>query len=133
MTIIAVAIVLAFFMGYLAFKPVNVLRPSLQPYKVLTHYVTPGQLLIYEVDACKYKDIQGSILRRFVDKNNLVYPVASSQGNVPPGCHDTKVSLLVPSELHAGDWYLSLDVSYQVNPLRHESYHLRTETFTIIK
>jgi len=40
---------------YLAFKPYNVTKANVQPHKVITPVVKPGDVLIYQVDSCKFR------------------------------------------------------------------------------
>lgn len=127
-------IVLAFIMmgiaAWLAYVPVTVIKAQTQPYKVLTPVVSTGKTLVYQVDACKYREAVGVIVRSFVDQAGTAYPLPSVQGTVRKGCMKTNVSIILP-QLHKGVWHLTLDVGYKVNPLRTEYYHLTTDDFTI--
>ncbi len=133
MTVLAVAAIFLFIGGYLAFTPVKVIEAQRQPYKILTPTIKAGGTVVYEVDACKFKDIQSMVIRRFVDEKGLRYPLAPEQNNVKPGCGKTQIPLIVPETLHPGVWHITLDVSYRVNLFRDESYHLVTDNFTIEK
>lgn len=131
MGVIVVAIFLILICGFLAFVPVRVVEPQVQPYRVLTQEVSPGDTLIYEVDVCKFRNAPTQVVRRFVDEEGLAYPLAAEASNIVPGCSKVRVPVIVPSVLHTGKWHLTLDVSYRVNPLRTESYHLVTERFNV--
>lgn len=130
MGVIALAVMMMFGAAWLAYVPVTVLTPQVQPYLVLTPSVKSGDTLVYQVNACKYREATGVITRSFVDDSGTAYPLASVQGNVRKGCQKTNVPVIVPV-LHPGVWHVTLDVGYRVNPIRTEYYHLSTETFNI--
>jgi hypothetical protein len=110
--------------------PVTVLKPNTQPYKILTPKVKVGDQVIYLVDVCKYKNVQGTIERTFVD--DVRYPSITSIGNIKPGCTKTKVSVQVPNFVVPGIYHLELNASYKINPFRTDFYQLSTETFEVL-
>lgn len=132
MAVIAIAIVMVLIASYMAFASVKVIVPNVQPYKVITKEVRPGEAFIYEVDACKYKAVPSVVTRRFVDEKGTRYPQPPESSNIKQGCGVIRVPIATP-QLHPGTWYLDLEISYQVNPLRTENYRFTTETFSIIK
>lgn len=128
--IIALAMFMICVAGYWKFVPVKVVTPNVQPYKIMTPVVAPGDDVVYQVNACKYNEAQGTIYRYFIDEAGTSYPTTPSYGNVRIGCLKTNVPVLVP-KLPSGTYHLLLDVGYQVNPLRVEYYHLTTDNFVI--
>lgn len=133
MTIIVVAIVFLVIGGYLAFVPVNVVRANVQPYTIDTKVIAAGDNLIYTADVCKYRSITSTAVRQFVDEQDVHYPISAQVSNIPPGCAKHKVVIPTLPTYHPGKWYVTLDIQYQINPLRVQSYHFRTDTFTITK
>ena len=131
MTIIGVATLFIIIASVLAFMPVQVIKANQQPYKVITTSIKAGDLVTYVADVCKYKEAGSIVSRVFIDANNIHYALPDQDSNVPSGCHQNKVTLPTPINLHPGTWYLALDVEYKVNILRTETYHLRTETFIV--
>ena len=105
------------------FWPVEVLKPNIQPYKVLTPIVKVGGDLSYVVDACKDSTLNGSVTRTFADGE--YYPSIISMNNIPVGCHKTVVNVFVPNYIPPGYYHLNLDISYQVNQLRVQYYQLK--------
>lgn len=132
MIIIGVAILMVIVASYMAFVSVNVIVPNIQPYKVITKEVKPGDVFIYEVDACKYEAVPSTVTRRFVDERGTRYPQPPEASNIAEGCDKIRVPVATP-ELHTGTWYMDIEVSYQVNPLRKENYRFTTEKFTIVE
>lgn len=133
MTIIGIAGIFLLIAGVLAFVPVDVVKPNVQPYKVLTPIIKAGQPVVYQADVCKYKEASSIVVRSFVDENHVVYPIPQQASNVPSGCQKNNVTVASLPSFHPGNWYITLDIQYQVNILRTESYHFKTATFTIIK
>jgi hypothetical protein len=131
LVVILSTLALMLVVGWLAFHPVKVLQPNIQPYKVITPVVQRLGVIIYQVDACKFREAPTVISRRFVDTNNTHYPLPDLPNNIKTGCAKTNVPVTVPPTLPPGTYYLTLDVSYQVNIFRTESYHLRTDTFWV--
>lgn len=114
----------------LLYWPVEIIRSNVKEYKVLTPVVTVGGNLIYQIDSCKLMDVQGTVYRSFVD--DVRYPTISSTGIVRPGCRKTNVEITVPNFVEPGKYHLELDVVYQVNFLRTQTYHFRTQDFKVI-
>lgn len=130
-TIIAVALMFLFIGLFLALKPVDIIKPNTQPYRVLTPVVKAGEPMVYEVDACKNKDLPSMVSRRFVDEAGVRYPLPTIESNVILGCNKSGVPVATYPTMKPGKWYLALDVTYQVNLLRSQSYHFTTDTFEI--
>lgn len=133
MVILVSAIAVVVVAGFLALMPVEVIKPNVQPYKVITKEVKQGDTLIYEVDSCKFKSVPARITRRFVSSDGARYPQPTEDSNVVAGCGKTRTTLSVPFNMPEGEWYLDLEVAYKVNPLRTEYYNFKTDKFVIIE
>lgn len=131
MATIGTAILMVLIASYLAFVPVRVITPNIQPYKAITKEIEAGDMFIYEVDACKHIAKPSIATRRFVDEKGTRYPQPPESSNILPGCQVIRIPVATPSTLKPGVWYLDLEISYQINPLRTENYHFTTEKFTI--
>lgn len=131
MTIIGIALVFLILVGMLAFIPVNVIQANVQPYKVATSNVKAGDEMVYIADICKYKEIVGTTTRTFVDEAGVQHPVAALISNIGSGCRQNFVVVPTLPSFRSGKWYLDLDVEYQVNAFRTQTYHFRTDVFTI--
>lgn len=121
---------LVLFIGYEFLWPVEVLKPNVQPYKIVNKKVRPGDSLIYVVDACKFKNVSTTVVRRFVD--HVVLNQEPEVSNIRVGCGQTNVSIMVPKLITPGIWHLDIDVSYKINPFRTKEYHLITEDFEVL-
>jgi len=118
---------------YLAFKPYNVIKANVQPHKVITPVVKPGDVFIYQVDSCKFRAAPARVVRRFVDEAGTRYPQPPEDSNVIKGCSLSRTPVAVPFNMPAGKWYIDIETTYQVNPFRSEYYHFRTDYFNIVK
>lgn len=118
---------------YLAFVPTSVIKANIQPYKVITPNVKPGDIFIYEVDSCKFRATPARVVRRFVDTNGTRYPQPPEDSNIVKGCNNIRIPVAVPFNMPAGVWHLDIETTYQVNPFRSEGYHFKTENFNIVK
>lgn len=114
----------------LKFWPITVIRPNVQPYKVVTEKVRVGSNFIYTVDACKFTDSPATVSRVFVD--GIRYPSVTSTNNVKKGCNKTNVSIQVPNYVEPGIYHLELNVVYKINALRNDTYKFSTEGFEVI-
>lgn len=130
-SIIIVAGVFIVIVGALAFTPVTIVKANVQPYKVITPVVNAGENMVYVANVCKYKEHVAIATRTFVDEQNVHYPLPAQASDVPAGCHDNKVIVPTLPTYHPGKWHIELDIQYQVNLFRTQSYHFKTETFTI--
>lgn len=110
--------------------PVTVMKPNVQPYKVVTKQVRVGGQLVYIVDACKYLTTTGIVTRTFAD--GVRYPSIITTGFVKPGCSSTKVSVLVPNYVVPGTYHLELSIQYQINPFRADTYQFTTDNFEVL-
>ena len=90
--------------------------------EILTPEVRPGELVRYKVNFCKYWNVSGEAQRVLV--NHFEYFLSSStQNQKGKGCHETTVSVPVPSYVEAGDYEVH-------NYLKHKIFGIRTiETF----
>jgi len=122
---------LILFLGYQFLWPVEVLKPIVQPYKVITKQVKQGGTLVYTVEACKLKNVSTLVVRRFVSERVVLYQPPESS-NIRIGCLPVNIEVPVPKLASPGIWHLEIDVSYKVNPFRTKEYHLETEDFEII-
>lgn len=108
--------------GYSDETPIAVSNPVLHP----------GDAIKYELNYCKYTDIPSTVRRTMID--GQVITLVATQGRLPSGCHKTEVSTgIVPDTINPGHYYLDVLIDYQVNPIRTETIHYRTQYFQVIR
>jgi hypothetical protein len=123
------------YMGYLAFWPMKsivvhgddkILNPDKQ--------VRPGEVLVYQIDYCKYTDKQAAVTRSLKnEKTTAPYPLLAATNNVATGCRKATVrNLIIPDGVEPGFYTLELSVSYQLNPLRVATVRHRSERFEVL-
>lgn len=102
-----------------------------QPYKIVNgKELKRGDILIYEIEYCKYTNAQSTVRRQFVD--GIIYATPEITANLKKGCGITANSITIPSNLPPGVYYLTIEVYYKVNPIRIITHELKTETFEVI-
>lgn len=114
---------------FMLFYPIAVIKPNVQPYKVLTKVVSPGGKFVYQVDACKKADATATIQRRFV--GDVIYFLPSQDGTVKPGCSKSNIEITVPDDVSPGKYYLDLVIEYRLNFLTSRIYYFDTESFLV--
>lgn len=102
-----------------------------QPYKILNIAVKQGDLLLYEIDYCKYTDITPTVHRQFID--GIIYSTPESTAQLKRGCGKIINSVRVPSSLPVGRYYMKAVVTFKVNPIRIIEKEFITEQFEVIK
>jgi len=115
---------------FLLFYPITILKANVQPYKVKTPVVQRGGKVIYEVDACKFRDYQGSVTR-FFQTENLIVASEVTIGSILQGCAKKDIVVEVPSAMLPGEYNLFIRVVYDINVLRKETLSFTTEKFRI--
>lgn len=123
------ALGLLILMGFWSFYPYKPIEYKSSTYKVLTKQVKPGGTLVYVVDYCKYSNQVPVITKKYVD--GIIYDTPPGRGVVIQGCHQSEVYTLIPETLLPGDYYMQVNIDYQVNPIRHMIYNNVTEKFTV--
>lgn len=129
-----VATLLVFYVSYLLFWPVKILVYANHPFTVLNDNKTvkAGDILIYEVDYCKYKNVSAMIDKQFI--NDVILETPDLEGNLTVGCFQkTSMTTLVPIIAPPGKYHLNIIATYRVNSLRTEVITHETEEFTVIK
>lgn len=102
-----------------------------KPIEIENKIVEPGQPLEYVLDYCKYSDADAIVKRSFVD--GQVIALKDTEGRLPTGCHKTLVkTAIVPPTINEGQYYLDVNVSYRVNPLRTVNVHYKTDYFSVV-
>ncbi len=109
------------------YKPIKINK---EPMYVLTEEVKSGDVLIYQLDYCKFNDGDVSISRSFVD--GIVFTTPTIKASNEMGCRIQNISILVPETLPNGRYYLKVDYTYKVNPIREVTVTSRTEEFTVV-
>lgn len=119
MGVVGLAIILVIWIGYLLFQPVEVLHIE-EPIPASPTEVQAGGVVNLNFDYCKYKDFGSYIKVDFLGE--YVIPTLSTTRKLDVGCHSDTLSISIPAGTPNGNYKLRLEVDYQVNVLRRESY-----------
>ena len=118
---------------YLLLAPIKTLK--IKSATVITKEINPGDLFVYKVDYCRYTNKGAIIYRTFHEineRNTITFP--SVQTVTIVGCAATKIPLQTYKDsevMPAGEYYMLVDVVFQINVLRTEHVVFRTDNFKI--
>lgn len=115
---------------YWLLYPYKIIEVKKIPATVITKTVKVGDMLSYEVDYCKYKQIPAEVTIEWVD--DIMWTEPSFITNNPSGCFQSHPNHKVPV-LPAGAYHMHVIYKYQPNPIRTMYYEYDTESFQIIK
>ncbi len=110
------------------YKPMQVNK---SPIPVLTKYVKQGDVLIYELDYCKFTNDSVNISRSFFD--GVVFSTPDTTTKNPIGCRIQNISIQVPETLPTGKYTLKISYTYKVNPIKVVTIEDYTEEFTVTR
>lgn len=110
------------------FKPVLEINNA----KVLTPTVKAGETLLFDYDYCKNQDtISGKVVRYFKDTVTTYLPTQDS--NVEKGCGHATLAIDIPKSIMPDKYTFNYEVTYQVNPIKSETYYFESPEFEVIK
>ncbi len=119
---------------YSAFWPFRVLEPQIQPYRILTPVVAPGQPVIYEANFCKFTNAPALVTRGLYGENGSFVSLPTVATNLPSGCHLVQsATTVVPNTTPAGKYSVELTLTYHINALRDITVKVKTDTFTVTR
>ncbi len=117
---------------WMEFAPIRTLEPRVQPYRVITTTVVPGEAVTYEVDACKYTTAPAQVYRQLVSDDGDIISLPSVTSNFPQGCAKNRSSTTsIPVSTLPGRYRLQLTLVYQVYGFRSVSINVNTDYFII--
>ena len=117
--------------GYWLLYPYKIVEFKDTVFPVMNKVVKRGQLVTYTSNYCKYMDKPAIVTRTF--KNELIFLSPSTITNRPLGCNTIVVSVLVPSELPVGKYFMEQVYQFEVNPLRKITIIENTEEFEVVE
>jgi hypothetical protein len=131
-SILIFAYIALFYILYQMFYPFKPIEFYNSPFPVTNNVVKQGGQLIYFIDYCKYMNISSQVSRSFVD--TIVYSLVPVSGAREKGCKKEYIVLKVPKNLPAGSYYVSVNLTYQLNSFR-ESYvvNYKTQNFEVVE
>lgn len=128
---VAIYIILMILLYMIAW-PFKVITFTNLPFPVLNKPVMAGQIVVYRIDACKYREVPTHINRVLVGKVNIALNSQDSQ-QVGKGCGSTTVAnTVIPIATPEGKYKVQITVEYKVNSLRTIIVHSETEVFDIL-
>ena len=128
-SLLAVAFVIVFYIGYLAFYPFKTLVVK-QPITILTPTVKAGDDMVYQISYCRYFKGSAQLSRTLVGPDNFPAPFVSSI--TKPGCGIAHVHLNVPASATPGAYHMEAIAEFQVNPFQLRRVNFQSGEFQVI-
>lgn len=129
-SIVVFAILLVLVIAALLLIPPVIIKPNVQPYKIINTQVRAGDVLYYQADLCKYADTPAYVNRLI--SGQVSYSLPETTNHIVAGCGQSIVGVKIPEFIQPGKYVLHLDIRYEVNFIRHEDYHLLTQQFEVM-
>lgn len=118
------------YVGLLLLYPFRTIEVKNDPYPILNSPVEAGQIVVYEVDSCRYTDLTNDVTRTLVGE--VTIQLNRESQNLQEGCSKFKVaSTIIPSFAPAGTYHIEISNSFRVNALRTIEKRYRTVNFEI--
>jgi len=138
---LAIAFVLMVYFAWLAFWPFKGIDIYVQPYPVVTPTVVAGEQVKYEIDYCRYTDVDSHVVHQLVHGVEIIRIPATdtrltstSDGlRLREGCDTATKAVHIPPYIEPGEYKLVEIVSYGVNFLQTITYTFETEPFTVVE
>lgn len=133
---ITITLALNLYLVYLMLIPVNIIEIE-QPMNIVNenNIVNPGEIVKYEVNYCKFIDVNAQVSRTVVSADTINNPPVGYPTNLfsaPTGCDSfTSTSVTLPDDIPPGNYIVSTNIEYRPNPLRTETYNAVSEVFTV--
>lgn len=117
---------------YWLLAPYKVLEIK-EPIQVLGTEFERGDVLLHEVEYCKYIGIPSRVVNRITD-GEYAYIYEAVSADASTGCGKVVSSrLVIPETVPYSDskWKMELSIIYDVNPFRTETYKVESTPFYI--
>lgn len=102
-------------------------------YRVLDEYVYSGESVSLYLHACRYTEIAPKVYRSL--SNGIVINYAIAEGTHISGflgCYNRTLLIHIPEYVPSGDYILSTNLEFEMNPLRKIVNNYQTNRFKII-
>lgn len=146
LTVMVSSVVLILIVSFLAYIPVKVVEIA-QPIQILNDRgesiksINPGEKIFYKIRYRKYKDISGTLSAQLINSYTLVFPSflinfpKTDEEKIDTINHydELMVQLDLPKTTMPGKHYVVGILTYQINPLRIQTYTFKTDSFIVNK
>ena len=132
---ITIASIFCLYFFYLIFWPFAIIDVKDSMNLPVTHKrLTVSDHIGFQVDYCKYGEIQPRVVKELINDNNviLVSPLGQDAPQLRKGCGKTTLYHDIPDYTPTGKYRLYIFSTYRVNILRNIEVVLRTEEFEVI-
>lgn len=111
------------------------------PFPIITKEVKPGEVLIYDVEYCRFNDRQATFSKDIISVDGSVgITLPSYESSFGQNCNGAETpdvvrvaSTIIPEQLPPGLYIMKMTVEQQQNPIRTDSFSVQTEPFEIVR
>lgn len=116
--LVIIAIGVGLFLKW-SFQSEHVIQVNNEPFPVRTIGDTPESrgVLVLNVDFCKLQEAEGQLRISLINEAREVFLPASTE-NLPVGCEQREVPIVIPTGLIAGEYVVKFRTTYRLNPLK---------------
>lgn len=123
--------VMLLFLLYLSLQPFKPVIQIFNP-RVLNSPIVAGEPILLDYDYCKNQDtINGQVVRYL--KDTVITYLPTQPSNVRKGCGHSTLSVDTPKNLAPDTYTLNYEITYQINPIKTETYYFESPKFEVIK
>lgn len=120
------------YIGYLIFWPFKTMDVQNLPYPVLNSPVEAGQIVVWEVDSCRYTQIAADVTRTLVGE--VTIQLNRENQTLEKGCSKYRVATtIIPSYTPEGEYHIEIAAIYKINPIRQIDRQFRTQKFRVVR
>ena len=109
------------------YKTVDILHVSL-----VTPGVKAGGVLIIKLDFCNHRDTPRVVAKQLYDSRVISLPEVTAPGGAPR-CGSVNTTTPIPTDSLPGKYFMRVNTSLKVNPLRTINVKYQTPEFVVLK
>ena len=130
MLMLAVCFALVLFMFYWLLRPYNILDIK-EPMAVENKVIEAGKQVEYEIDYCKYMDLEARIIKNIYNGSGRTLEIITTRAEA--GCAVGHGRVTIPADVEPGEYHIQLIFTYYPNPIRKVEYTHQTEKFVVVR
>lgn len=116
--LVVIAVGIGIFLKW-SFQPEEIFQIKNEPFPIrsVAPVITPGDVVILDVDFCKNHEVNGLLRISFVSSTREIFlPVSNETG--AKRCEHTEFPLIVPKDIPNDEYRVKFRATYNLNPLK---------------
>lgn len=119
------------FFWFTYFYPFQPVKWADKQFPVITHTVKAGEYLTFKMNFEKKMDISPTVTWYLVD--GTVVKLAETGVTRPLGVNSFERNIFIPVSTYPGEYFIQVEVVYEIFPWRKLTYVLKTEKFKVFR